>query len=130
VRRAGVLPLFILVTVMALVFLGGAAFIVFVQQNGPKTTATVTDCRQRSIRPRTYNCTGTWVAGGSLLDGGHVVIGTIDGASKADVGKRIDVRLSGERAYTTSRRLPIVLAGIGLTFAVLGGREVRKGMRR
>jgi hypothetical protein len=130
VRRAGVLPLFILVTVMALVFFGGAAFIVFVQQNGPKTTAKVTRCNVRGVRPRTYNCTGTWVAGGSLLDGGHVVIGTIEGAGRGDVGKQIDVRLSGERAYTTSRRLPIVLAGIGLMFAVLGGWEVRKGMRR
>jgi hypothetical protein len=69
------------------------------------------------------------VKGGSLLDGGHVVIGTIDGASRSDVGKKIDVRLSGGRAYTTSLRLPVILLVIGLLFAVFGGREIWKQTR-
>jgi hypothetical protein len=71
------------------------------------------------------------VAGGSLVGGnGHVVHGTIDGASHGDIGKGIEVRLSGDRAYTTSLRLPIILFCIGLAVAVLGGNEVRKQLRR
>jgi hypothetical protein len=45
---------------------------------------------------------------------GHVVRGTVDGASADDVGKTIDVRLAGGRAYTTSLRIPIILLTLGL----------------
>jgi hypothetical protein len=124
-------PLVVLVAVMSIGFLGGGVFMLIVQRTGERTTATVTDCVHRRVGKSSVTdyCTGTWVKGGSLLDGGHVVIGTIDGASRSDVGKKIDVRLSGGRAYTTSLRLPVILLVIGLLFAVFGGREIWKQTR-
>jgi hypothetical protein len=90
----------------------------------------VSDCVHRRIgKSVTDYCAGTWVAGGSLIEGGHVVRRTIDGANSGDEGKTIDVRFSGGRAYTTSRRLPIILFAIGAAFLVFGGIEVRKQRR-
>jgi hypothetical protein len=48
-----------------------------------------------------------------LLDGGHVVLGSIDGADETDQGKTLDVVVHGDRAYTHSLTIPLVLAGIG-----------------
>jgi hypothetical protein len=120
-----VLPLIVLVGVMSLGFTGGGLYILLVQQNGERATARVTSCQHR-IRPQSITCRGSWVEGGSLLEGGRVVLGTIDGANSGDVGKRIKVRLSGGRAYTESKRLPVILIVIGLLFALGGAWEVRK----
>jgi hypothetical protein len=111
----------VLAALISLGFLGGGAFILLTQQTGAPARATVTGCDQGR---RYVHCTGTWTAGG-----GRVVRGTIEGADTGDLGETLDVRLSGDRAYTTSRRLPLVLIGIGLTVAVLGGIELRKHSR-
>jgi hypothetical protein len=58
-------------------------------------------------RYRSDVCTGVRAAGGSLLAGGHVVIGTVDGADSGDLGHTLDVRLPGATADTTSLRVPI-----------------------
>jgi hypothetical protein len=47
-----------------------------------------------------------------------------------DIGKPIEVRLSGDRAYTTSKRLPTILLAIGGVFALGGGYELVKDRRR
>jgi hypothetical protein len=124
--RRGVPAAVILAVVLALGLLGGGAFILFTQRTGAQAQATVTDCDQAR---RSIVCSGTWVAGGELAGGGQVVRGTIDGAGAADLGKTIDVRLSGDRAYTTSPRLPLVLLGTGLTVIVLAGVELRRHRR-
>lgn len=70
------------------------------------------------------------VVGGSLVSGhGHVVTGSIDGASSGDVGKTLDVTIGGNHAYTRSLRLPIVLLVIGLLVAV-GGILIPVGIMR
>jgi hypothetical protein len=121
------MPLVVLVVVMSAGFIGGGIFMLVVQRTGERTTATVSDCvHRRSGKATTDYCTGTWVEGGSVFAGGRVVRGTIDGAGPGDIGEKVDVRLSGGRAYTTSLRLPIILLVIGLLFAVFGGREIRK----
>jgi hypothetical protein len=117
----------VFVAVFALGFIGGGVFILLTQQTGTPAEATVTDC-QRTGRSA-YSCNGTWVAGGDLISGGRVVRGTIDGASSDDIGETLDVRLSGDRAYTTSLRLPLVLIGLGVAFAALGGFELRRVRR-
>jgi hypothetical protein len=128
--RRGVMPLAVLVAVMSVVFIGGAAWLYDVQKHGERSTATVTDCtNRRTYKSTNIHCTGSWVKGGSLLEGGRVVLGTIDGANSGDIGKKIDVRLRGDRAYVESLRLPIILLVIGLLFAGFGGREVYKQMR-
>jgi hypothetical protein len=108
----------------ALAMIGGGVFIITVQQRGESARATVTECHRR-VRPASYSCTGTWVTGGDLADGGRVVVGTIDGADSGDVGKTIDVRLSGDRAYTTSLRLPVILIAIGVVIAGLAAWQFR-----
>jgi hypothetical protein len=118
--RRGNLPFVVLIVVMTLAFLGGGAFILFVQQTGTKTQATVTTCDVKRIRHTTIHCIGTWTVDGS------VKTGTIDGANPDDEGNTIDVRLNGGRAYTTSLRLPIILIVIGLLFAAGGAWELRK----
>jgi hypothetical protein len=70
----------------------------------------------------TYDCTGTWVTGGSLVGGtGHVVVGTVDGVDNTDVGKTIDVRLAGGEAYEESLELPLILLGLGFSASVVIG---------
>jgi hypothetical protein len=59
------------------------------------------------------------VVGGSLVGGGgHVVLGSIDDANPSDIGKTIDVRVSGDHAYTASLRVPIILLILGLLIAL------------
>ena len=114
------MPFVILVSVMTLVFLGGGIYILIVQQNGERARAKVTECELRRIRQTTEVCRGRW------WRDGHITFGIIDGANKGQVGDTIDVRLSGGRAYTTSKRLPIILLCIGLLFAAGGLYTVRK----
>jgi hypothetical protein len=116
------------VLVAALAFVGGGVFLIVERETGTRARATVSDCVERG---RSTVCTGTWVVGGSLVGGnGHVVVGAIDGAVSSDVGKTIDVTLSGGRAYVRSLVLPILLIGLGVLLAVPSGRTlIRVGHR-
>jgi hypothetical protein len=113
---------------LALVFLGGLGmlgggmFLVVVQVTGEPAQARITDCHKGGGRYRSDVCSGTWVTGGSLLAGGRVVLGTVDGAGSGDIGRTLDVRLNGDRAYTTSLRVPIVLIVLGLAVTAFGVR--------
>jgi hypothetical protein len=90
-------------------------FLLVQRQTGPRATATVGDCVTTGAgRYASTHCTGTWIVGGSLLEGGHVVYGTIDGADTSDVGKTIDVTLRGDTAYSRALALPLLLIGLGL----------------
>ena len=57
--------------------------------------------------------------GGSLLTGGRVVRGPIEGAGTGDVGKTIDVLVAGDHAYTSAVEQPSILVGIGAVFVAL-----------
>jgi hypothetical protein len=109
--------------------LAGGIYQVIVKETGEKTTARVTECHRSGGRYRSDVCTGLWVVGGSLLAGGHVVSGTVDGADSGDLGHTLDVRLSGDTAYTTSLRVPIILIVIGLALTVFGARLLLIGAR-
>ena len=94
-----------------------------VKRNGTPAEARVSDCTRVGGRYKSDSCTGTWVAGGSLVSGdGRVVRGTVDGADRGDIGKTIDVRLSGDgdSATTTSLRVPVILIVLGAALAALG----------
>jgi hypothetical protein len=122
----------LLVSLFLLVGLGmlaGGIHQVVVKQTGPRATARITDCHRSGGRYRSDVCTGIWIAGGSLLAGGRVVTGTVDGADSGDLGHTIDVRLSGGTAYTTSLRVPIILIAIGLALTVFGARLVLVAVR-
>ena len=53
-----------------------------------------------------------------------MVTGTVDGANSDDLGKTLDVRLSGDRAYTKSWRVAIILLVLGAGVTALGVRLV------
>jgi sulfite exporter TauE/SafE len=117
-----------MLAVVALVLLGGlgmvggGVFLVVVQETGTPAMARITECHDGPGRYGTDVCRGMWVAGGSLLEGGRVVTGTVDGADKGDVGRSLEVRLSGDRAYVKSLRVAIILIVLGLALTAVGAR--------
>ena len=92
------------------------------QHSGTPGTAKVTSCSGRTGRYSSgIHCTGTWVAGGSLLEGGQVVIGNVTNADRGDVGKTIDVRIHGtDHATKPNMRVSIILALLGAPMALFG----------
>jgi hypothetical protein len=116
------------VLVVALACIAGGVFGIVERETGTRAKATVTDCVYSF---RSYDCTGTWVVGGNLVGGGgQVVVGTIDGAASSDIGKTIEVTVSGDHAHTTSLVSPIVLLVLGLLLTALGGFVLIKARRR
>lgn len=107
----------------ALGMAAGGVYLLVVQFTGTPAKATVTECvLDPDSRYATYDCTGTWVTGGSLVGGnGHVVVGTVDGVDNTDVGKTVNVRLAGDEAYEQSLVLPLVLMGFGFPGAAVIG---------
>jgi hypothetical protein len=102
----------------------GGTFLIVVQETGEPAAARIIECHKSGGRYRTDACTGMWVEGGSLLENGRMVTGTVDGANSDDLGKTVDVRLSGDRAYMKSWRVAIVLLVLGAGVTALGVRLV------
>jgi hypothetical protein len=129
--KGGKLVLLVMAAVViASVMIGSGVFLLVQRQTGPRASVTVADCVTSGAgRYASVHCTGSWVVGGSLLDGGHVVVGTIDGADTSDVGKTIDVTLRGDTAYTRGLTLPLLLIGIGLVPAAGIALRVRTVLR-
>lgn len=109
-------------------FGGAGAFILWRQSSGPEVSVSVTRCERGR---RSFACYGTWTEG-SLLAGGRVQRGIVEGASEDDVGKTIQARAHDDRAYAPTLRLPIVffvLAGLfaaGIAQALLKPAAPRK----
>jgi len=95
------------------VFLFGGAYVLYQQRSGTLTQATITSCT-RGRRSRV--CRGTWA-----LDG-RVYSGDIEGAASSHPGDSIEVSASGESAYATGLRLPIILFALGLAITGLAVR--------
>jgi hypothetical protein len=111
--------IFIFFVLTAVGVLAGGIFLIVQRQTGTRATATVTECHLVSAGVHASDtCTGTWVIGGSLLAGGHVVIGDIQGAERRDIGKTLNVTVRGGTAYTRGLGLPIGLTIGGLVGAV------------
>lgn len=97
------------------------------ETSGEKVLATVDECHtHHGLHSTSTTCTGSWVAGGDLLAGGHVVIGTINGAGKGDIGDTVTVHVHGDSAYTQSHATTYALAGLGVGLLALGGYAWRK----
>jgi hypothetical protein len=108
---------FIVALLSAVVMIWAGVFFVVQQHTGLRTTATVGDCEVTGAgRYQRTHCNGTWIVGGSLLDGGHVVYGDIEDADPKQVGKDIPVAVHGDTAYTLEPILPAVLIGFGLVW--------------
>jgi hypothetical protein len=123
----GWIPVALLLTLVfggGLGMLFGGTFLIAVQETGTPATARIVECHRSGGRYRSDACTGMWVAGGSLLAGGRMVTGTVEGADSDDLGKTLDVRLSGDRAYTRSWRVAIILLVLGAGVTALGVRLV------
>lgn len=128
--QAGV-PVVIAAVLIAATMIGSGMFLLAQRQTGIRALATVGDCETSGGgRYRSVHCKGTWVVGGSLIGGGHVVFGTIDGVDTDSVGKTIDVTLRGGTAYSRGLGLPLVLTGLGLIVGALAALRVRALVRR
>lgn len=92
------------------------------QRSGTPGQAKVSSCTGHNARyAGGVHCTGSWVTGGSLLAGGHVVVGYITNADRGDLGKTIDVRIHGDgHATKPNLRVSIVLAVLGIPMLGLG----------
>jgi hypothetical protein len=108
--------IFILFVLTAVGVLGGGVFLLVQRQTGTGAHATVTECHTVTggSTHAADECTGSWVVGGPLLAGGHVVVGDIQGAERRDIGKTLDVTVRGGTAYTRGLGLPIGLTAGGL----------------
>jgi hypothetical protein len=120
------------VLVVALASIGGGVFLIVERETGTRAEATVTECVESGgSRLHRTDCTGSWVVGGSLIGGdGHLELGKIEGADSSDVGKAIDVTVSGDHAYTRSLVRPIIFIGSGLLLAALSGLALIGAWRR
>ena len=84
------------------------------QRSGTAGKAKVSECTGGRKYQPAIRCRGTWIEGGSLLDGGRVVVGSVEGAAYGDVGKTIDVRIHGtDHATKPSLGTPILLWALG-----------------
>lgn len=87
------------------------------QHSGTPGKAKVSSCtaaHNTKYVHTTSTCMGSWTVGGSLIDGGHVGIGPIEGADKGDEGKTIDVRIHGtDHATVPDIKNAIVLWVLG-----------------
>jgi hypothetical protein len=111
--------IFIAFVLTAVGVLAGGIFLIVQRQTGTRAKATVTECHLVNDGAHsTEECSGTWVAGGSLLAGGHVIIGDVQGAEPRDIGKTLDVTIRGGTAYTLGLGLPIGLTAGGLVGTV------------
>ncbi|HEY4348892.1 MAG TPA: hypothetical protein VGM80_15015 [Gaiellaceae bacterium] len=118
------------VAAAALACVGAGIFLIVQRETGVRARAEVTNCVESGgSRNHRTDCTGTWVVGGSLADGGRVVVGTVEGADSGDVGKTIDVTVSGDHAYARSLTLPIVLIALGLAFPALAAASLLRARR-
>ena len=100
---------------IAAALIGAGVFLLVQRQTGTRAIATVGECETTGAgKYQTVHCTGTWVVGGPLMDGGHVIFGTINGVDTDSVGKDIDVTLRGDEAYSRGLALPLLLIGFGL----------------
>jgi hypothetical protein len=111
-----------IVLLAGLASFGGGVYLIVQRETGTRVAAMVTDCVESGgSRTHRTDCTGTWVVGGDLVGGGgHVVVGTVQGAGTGDVGRTIDATASGEEAYSRSLVLPILLIVLGLPVVVVG----------
>ncbi|GEM_PF-5112902 len=105
----------IVAAIAAVAMIWAGVFLLVQRQTGPRAMATVDDCvTTGSGKYQSTHCTGSWIVGGSLLEGGHVIVGTINDADQSQVGKTIEVTLRGDEAYTRDLLLPLMLLGFGL----------------
>ena len=121
----------LVVTAGAAAMLGGGAFLLVQRATGPRAVATVGGCTTTgSGRYRSVHCTGSWTEGGSLFEGGHIVVGAIQGAETTDIGKELDVTVRGDTAYTRDVKLPLLLIGFGIVLCVALVNFIRVTARR
>lgn len=107
--------------IVGLLLFAGGAWEVLQRETGTRTQAEITECEDSGYgRYQQTFCSGTWEIGGSLLEGGHIGVGDVDGADRGDIGKTIPITLHGDKAYARSLGLPLFICGLGVVI-VAGG---------
>jgi hypothetical protein len=100
-----------------LAILGAGIYRLVQNETGTRVDVKVSDCSGVDTRYTHETCTGSWVIGGSLLAGGHVVVGVVNGAHAKDIGKTVRATVRGDTAYTLGLLLPILLISFGVLIA-------------
>ena len=123
-RKRGTLVASIVILAIGGLLIGGGFSKYADAHSGTPGKAKVTSCTQ-PVNTKYYKkastCSGSWTVGGSLLDGGHVAVGDIEGADHGDVGKTIDVRIHGaDHATVPGIGTPILLWIMGGAIAFFG----------
>src|SRR5579884_2148340 len=112
--------LLVLCLVIGGLLIAPGVWLIVQRQTGTRAMAKVEDCDVvGSGEYRNVYCTGSWTVGGSLLEGGHVVVGKIDGVDDDAVGKTIEVTVRGDTAYSRDLILPSILIGAGVGWTLL-----------
>ena len=96
------------------------------QRDGIPTKAKITSCHAGSGKYGGAVCSGLWTVGDPVFGKGTFGFGTVDGATRDDLDKSIDVRVHGDHAIVPGMRLPIILWSLGGLFIVLGGFAVAR----
>lgn len=97
------------------------------QRSGTPATATITGCTDRLAKYGGDVCRGRWTIGDPVFGDGRFVEGTVEGATSADEGERIEVRVNGDRATVPGMRLPIILWSMAALVLVLGAYTLLRG---
>jgi hypothetical protein len=119
-RPRATLLLLVLCLLIGGLMIAPGVWLIVQRQTGTRAMAKVEDCDVvGSGEYRNVYCTGSWTVGGSLLEGGHVVVGKIDGVDDDAVGKTIDVTVRGDTAYSRGLIVPSILIGAGVGWSLL-----------
>ena len=86
---------------------------------GDKEAVRIDHCEGHNSRGSAQECYGSYVKDGEL----HEDV-AVDSANDSDIGKRISVRVHGDKGTSGSLRLPIIAIVLG---AIFGGAGVQIG---
>lgn len=100
------------------------------QRDGIPAVATITDCTERLAKFGGDICRGRWTVGDPVFGDGSFASGTVEGVNHGDEGKKVEVRVNGDRAVVPGMRLPIVLWSIAALILGFGAVLLRSGARR
>ena len=111
-------------------FAAGGYFTYRDQRDGVPAVAMVTSCTERLAKYGGDICRGQWTIGDPVFGDGRFVTGTIEGVNHGDKGKKVDVRVNGDRAVVPGMRFPIVMWAVAAIILMLGGYGLIRSARR
>lgn len=117
--------LVLVVLLIPLVLVGSGGWLLYQRQFGEKVEAKVLGCDlDIGYKRSTQTCTATWTQDGVE----HT--GAIEGSGDQEVGDTITATVRGDKLYSRSLALPLILLGLGLPLCFFPFAWVRSKLRR